>query len=148
MGVMVLLGLVVSSVASLFYSLFLSFSFFCSLSLSFPSFWTLSLRFSVSGVLILRPLEELAQELTGIDPTSSAAQNSDAHGGAGQRTGKESTSRRKEDAKQAAKKPKEKADALSQFDLNNYASEFLQVWSPAPLEVVCFSDPLALCVLR
>lgn len=44
--------------------------------------------------------------------------------GTGQKTGKESApSRRREEAKQAVKKPKEKENALSQFDLNNYASE-------------------------
>lgn len=41
-------------------------------------------------------------------------------GGASQRPPKDQ-SRRKDEAKQAAKKPKE--NALSQFDLNNYASE-------------------------
>lgn len=43
-----------------------------------------------------------------------------AAGGAAQKS-KEQSARRKEEAKQAAKKPKE--NALSQFDLNNYASE-------------------------
>lgn len=38
-----------------------------------------------------------------------------------QRSAKEQSARRKDEAKQAAKKPKE--NALSQFDLNNYASE-------------------------
>ncbi|XP_051952248.1 protein PRRC2C-like [Xyrauchen texanus] len=43
--------------------------------------------------------------------------------GTGQKMGKEPPpSRRKEEAKQAVKKPKEKENALSQFDLNNYAS--------------------------
>lgn len=42
-------------------------------------------------------------------------------GGATQRATKEQPSRRKDEAKQAAKKPKE--NALSQFDLNNYASK-------------------------
>lgn len=54
-----------------------------------------------------------------------AQQNSEATaptaGGAGQRTAKEQPSRRRDEAKQAAKKPKE--NALSQFDLNNYASK-------------------------
>ena len=45
-----------------------------------------------------------------------------AAGGAGQRPAKDQSSRRKDEAKQAAKKPKE--NALSQFDLNNYASEW------------------------
>lgn len=55
-----------------------------------------------------------------------AQQNSDAMaptagGAAAHRSAKEQSARRKEDAKQAAKKPKE--NALSQFDLNNYASK-------------------------
>lgn len=59
-------------------------------------------------------------------PNSPAAQqNPDATsqtaGGASQRPAKDHSARRKDEAKQAAKKPKE--NALSQFDLNNYASE-------------------------
>lgn len=54
-----------------------------------------------------------------------AQQNPDAMaptaGGAAQRSAKEQSARRKDEAKQAAKKPKE--NALSQFDLNNYASK-------------------------
>lgn len=54
-----------------------------------------------------------------------AQQNSDAMttaaGGAAAHRSKEQSARRKDDTKQAAKKPKE--NALSQFDLNNYASE-------------------------
>lgn len=42
-------------------------------------------------------------------------------GGSAQRPAKEQLARRKDDTKQATKKPKE--NALSQFDLNNYASE-------------------------
>lgn len=45
-----------------------------------------------------------------------------AAGGAAQRPAKEQSSRRKDEAKQATKKPKE--NALSQFDLNNYASQY------------------------
>lgn len=52
-------------------------------------------------------------------------QNSDATaptgGGPSQRPAKDQSGRRKDEAKQAAKKPKE--NALSQFDLNNYASK-------------------------
>lgn len=54
-----------------------------------------------------------------------AQQNADGTGptagGAAQRSSKEQPARRKDEAKQAAKKPKE--NALSQFDLNNYASK-------------------------
>lgn len=42
-------------------------------------------------------------------------------GGAAAHRSKEQSARRKDDTKQAAKKPKE--NALSQFDLNNYASK-------------------------
>lgn len=61
-------------------------------------------------------------------PCSAAAQNAEAgQAGTGQKSGKEpAPGRRKEEAKQAVKKPKEKENALSQFDLNNYASECLR----------------------
>lgn len=52
------------------------------------------------------------QNLDGSAPTA---------GGAAQRPTKDQSARRKDEAKQAAKKPKE--NALSQFDLNNYASK-------------------------
>lgn len=57
---------------------------------------------------------------------SPPAQNSEAMtptagGSAGHRSTKEQSARRRDDTKQAAKKPKE--NALSQFDLNNYASK-------------------------
>lgn len=55
-----------------------------------------------------------------------AQQNSEATaptaGGVAQRSAKEQSARRKDEAKQATKKPKE--NALSQFDLNNYASKY------------------------
>lgn len=56
-----------------------------------------------------------------------AQQNSEgmapmAGGTAAHRSTKEQSARRKDDTKQAAKKPKE--NALSQFDLNNYASKY------------------------
>ncbi|TSK58146.1 Protein PRRC2C [Bagarius yarrelli] len=53
-----------------------------------------------------------------------AAQSADAvQVGAGQKSSKDPASgRRKEESKQPVKKPKEKENALSQFDLNNYAS--------------------------
>lgn len=64
-------------------------------------------------------------------PCSAAAQNAEAgQAGTGQKSGKEpAPGRRKEDAKQAVKKPKEKENALSQFDLNNYASKCLRLLS-------------------
>lgn len=56
---------------------------------------------------------------------SAAAQSADAaQTGSGQKSSKDpAPSRRKEESKQPVKKPKEKENALSQFDLNNYASE-------------------------
>ncbi|XP_034036303.1 protein PRRC2C [Thalassophryne amazonica] len=67
-----------------------------------------------------------------------AQQNSEAlvAGGTGQRPAKDQPSRRKEEAKQAAKKPKE--NALSQFDLNNYASVVIIDDHP---EVTTTEDP-------
>lgn len=43
---------------------------------------------------------------------------------AGQKTTKDASSKKREEPKAGPKKPKEKADALSQFDLNNYASMY------------------------
>ncbi|KAK2907636.1 protein PRRC2C isoform X2 [Channa argus] len=57
-------------------------------------------------------------------------------GGAAQRPTKEPPARRRDEAKQAAKKPKE--NALSQFDLNNYASVVIIDDHP---EVTTTEDP-------
>ncbi|XP_017284274.1 protein PRRC2C isoform X1 [Kryptolebias marmoratus] len=69
-----------------------------------------------------------------------AQQNSEASapaaGGAAQRQTKEQPARRKDEAKQATKKPKE--NALSQFDLNNYASVVIIDDHP---EVTTTEDP-------
>ena len=62
-------------------------------------------------------------------------QNQEAQGGASQRPAKDQSSRRKDEAKQAAKKPKE--NALSQFDLNNYASEWTCKCLHDILKTVC-----------
>ncbi|MFT7801549.1 protein PRRC2C isoform X1 [Arapaima gigas] len=93
-----------------------------------------------SGVKAARRglLEEQATELTGLDPTSSAAQNAETAHGTSQRHSKDTAARRKDEAKQVAKKPKEKADALSQFDLNNYASVVIIDDHP---EVTTLEDP-------
>uniref|UniRef100_A0A8C2GIT1 Proline-rich coiled-coil 2C n=1 Tax=Cyprinus carpio TaxID=7962 RepID=A0A8C2GIT1_CYPCA len=71
---------------------------------------------------------------------SAAAQNTEAgQASTGQKVGKEpASSRRKEEAKQAVKKPKEKENALSQFDLNNYASVVIIDDHP---EVTTLEDP-------
>ncbi|KAM7410300.1 hypothetical protein PAMA_001644 [Pampus argenteus] len=70
----------------------------------------------------------------------SAQQNSEGTaptaGGATQRPPKDQSARRKDEAKQAAKKPKE--NALSQFDLNNYASVVIIDDHP---EVTTTEDP-------
>ncbi|KAM9848726.1 protein PRRC2C [Aulostomus maculatus] len=69
-----------------------------------------------------------------------AQQNSEATastaGGAAQRPAKEQSARRKDESKLAAKKPKE--NALSQFDLNNYASVVIIDDHP---EVTTTDDP-------
>uniref|UniRef100_A0A671MEQ2 Protein PRRC2C-like n=1 Tax=Sinocyclocheilus anshuiensis TaxID=1608454 RepID=A0A671MEQ2_9TELE len=69
-----------------------------------------------------------------------AAQNAEAgQASTGQKVGKDpAPSRRKEEAKQAVKKPKEKENALSQFDLNNYASVVIIDDHP---EVTTLEDP-------
>lgn len=66
---------------------------------------------------------------------SAATQSADAaQTGAGQKSSKElAPGRRKEESKQPVKKPKEKENALSQFDLNNYASESPKSCLMAPL---------------
>ncbi|XP_043942694.1 protein PRRC2C [Protopterus annectens] len=70
--------------------------------------------------------EDQSASMIGIDPASShiiGSHSEDAGvGSSAPRGQKDGSSRRKEDSKSALKKPKEKADALSQFDLNNYAS--------------------------
>lgn len=77
---------------------------------------------------------------------SAAAQSADAaQTGAGQKSSREpAPGRRKEESRQPVKKPKEKENALSQFDLNNYASE-----SPKSCLVALLSlEPSNLDVLR
>lgn len=59
-----------------------------------------------------------------VSKSNSPQQNSEmaqTAGGTAAHRSKEQSARRKDDPKQAAKKPKE--NALSQFDLNNYASK-------------------------
>ncbi|XP_041133967.1 protein PRRC2C-like isoform X3 [Polyodon spathula] len=66
------------------------------------------------------------------------SQHPDQQSGSVQRSGKDPSRRHKEEAKPAAKKPKEKVDALSQFDLNNYASVVIIDDHP---EVTTLEDP-------
>ncbi|XP_048214254.1 protein PRRC2C isoform X10 [Perognathus longimembris pacificus] len=58
--------------------------------------------------------------------------------GTGQKNSKDTTGKKREDTKPGPKKPKEKVDALSQFDLNNYASVVIIDDHP---EVTVVEDP-------
>lgn len=61
-----------------------------------------------------------------VDPTNSNSLHQEDGGvtAAGQKSTKDATSKKREEPKAGPKKPKEKVDALSQFDLNNYASMY------------------------
>lgn len=61
-----------------------------------------------------------------MDPANgnSAHHQEGAPNGAGQKNSKDAPGKKREDTKPGPKKTKEKVDALSQFDLNNYASMF------------------------
>uniref|UniRef100_A0A1A8J888 Proline-rich coiled-coil 2C n=1 Tax=Nothobranchius kuhntae TaxID=321403 RepID=A0A1A8J888_NOTKU len=69
-------------------------------------------------------------------PAAQQSTEASAAGGPAQRPAKEQSARRKDEAKQAVKKPKE--NALSQFDLNNYASVVIIDDHP---EVTTTEDP-------
>ncbi|XP_032883937.1 protein PRRC2C isoform X5 [Amblyraja radiata] len=69
------------------------------------------------------PFEERTA-MIGIDPTSSNMAHhpvESSNTGSSPKSTKDATGKKREESK-SAKKPKEKPDALSQFDLNNYAS--------------------------
>ncbi|KAJ1172161.1 hypothetical protein NDU88_004011 [Pleurodeles waltl] len=81
------------------------------------------------------PFEDQAPGMNGIDPASGHTMNHHYYhhhyhnypeeigsGAVVQKSSKDPSVKKKEDPKPASKKPKEKVDALSQFDLNNYAS--------------------------
>ncbi|XP_075421006.1 protein PRRC2C isoform X4 [Tenrec ecaudatus] len=76
---------------------------------------------------------------TGVDPHNggSAHHQEGAPNGTGQKNSKD-TGKKREDPKPGPKKPKEKVDALSQFDLNNYASVVIIDDHP---EVTVVEDP-------
>ncbi|XP_064415977.1 protein PRRC2C isoform X4 [Latimeria chalumnae] len=87
------------------------------------------------------PFEDQTAGMTGIDPTSSNVahhQEDPSNSTSVQRVSKDASGKKKEDPKPAPKKPKEKADALSQFDLNNYASVVIIDDHP---EVTTVEDP-------
>lgn len=71
-----------------------------------------------------RPFDDQSTSNAGVDSVngSSSHHQEGAVNGTGQKNSKESTGKKREDPKPGPKKPKEKVDALSQFDLNNYAS--------------------------
>lgn len=62
--------------------------------------------------------------MTAIDPTISNSLHQEEGGGSAamQKTSKDASAKKRDEPKPGPKKPKEKVDALSQFDLNNYAS--------------------------
>lgn len=76
--------------------------------------------------MFCRPFDDQSAGTSGADPVngSSAHHQEGAPNGTGQKNSKDSTGKKREDPKPGPKKPKEKVDALSQFDLNNYASAF------------------------
>ncbi|XP_065791769.1 protein PRRC2C isoform X9 [Muntiacus reevesi] len=86
------------------------------------------------------PFDDQSAGTGGADPVSgsSAHHQEGAPNGTGQKNSKDSTGRKREDPKPGPKKPKEKVDALSQFDLNNYASVVIIDDHP---EVTVVEDP-------
>ncbi|XP_061016302.1 protein PRRC2C isoform X12 [Dama dama] len=86
------------------------------------------------------PFDDQSAGTGGADPVSgsSAHHQEGAPNGTGQKNSKDSTGRKRDDPKPGPKKPKEKVDALSQFDLNNYASVVIIDDHP---EVTVVEDP-------
>lgn len=87
-------------------------------------------HFSIVGVcgnhliIFCRPFDDQSSGTAGVDPVNgnAAHHQEGAPNGAGQKNSKDATGKKREDPKPGPKKTKEKVDALSQFDLNNYAS--------------------------
>uniref|UniRef100_A0A8C5NY08 PRRC2C n=1 Tax=Jaculus jaculus TaxID=51337 RepID=A0A8C5NY08_JACJA len=86
------------------------------------------------------PFDDQSAGTAGVDPVSgnSAHHQEGAPNGTGQKNSKDATGKKREDTKSGPKKPKEKVDALSQFDLNNYASVVIIDDHP---EVTVVEDP-------
>ncbi|XP_024595586.1 protein PRRC2C isoform X10 [Neophocaena asiaeorientalis asiaeorientalis] len=86
------------------------------------------------------PFDDQSAGTAGADPVngSSAHHQEGAPNGTGQKNSKDSTGKKREEPKPGPKKPKEKVDALSQFDLNNYASVVIIDDHP---EVTVVEDP-------
>lgn len=76
------------------------------------------------SVTVCRPPDDPSAGTAGVDlASSSPSQHQEGvPNGTGQKGSKDSTGKKRDDTKPGPKKPKEKVDALSQFDLNNYAS--------------------------
>ncbi|XP_021567119.1 protein PRRC2C isoform X4 [Carlito syrichta] len=85
------------------------------------------------------PFDDQSAGTAGVDlANGSSAHQEGAPNGTGQKNTKDSTGKKREDPKPGPKKPKEKVDALSQFDLNNYASVVIIDDHP---EVTVVEDP-------
>ncbi|XP_059002841.1 protein PRRC2C isoform X3 [Mustela lutreola] len=86
------------------------------------------------------PFDDQSAGTAVVDPVngSSAHHQEGTPNGTGQKNAKDSTGKKREDPKSGPKKPKEKVDALSQFDLNNYASVVIIDDHP---EVTVVEDP-------
>ncbi|XP_016044639.2 protein PRRC2C isoform X3 [Erinaceus europaeus] len=86
------------------------------------------------------PFDDQSVSTAGVDPVggSSAHHQEGAPNNTGQKNSKDSSGKKREDPKPGPKKPKEKVDALSQFDLNNYASVVIIDDHP---EVTVVEDP-------
>uniref|UniRef100_A0A286XSL1 Proline rich coiled-coil 2C n=1 Tax=Cavia porcellus TaxID=10141 RepID=A0A286XSL1_CAVPO len=86
------------------------------------------------------PFDDQSTGTASVDPVSgsSAHHQEGTSNGTGPKNSKDSTGKKREDTKPGPKKPKEKVDALSQFDLNNYASVVIIDDHP---EVTVVEDP-------
>ncbi|XP_017519617.2 protein PRRC2C isoform X3 [Manis javanica] len=86
------------------------------------------------------PPDDPSAGTAGVDlASSSPSQHQEGvPNGTGQKGSKDATGKKRDDTKPGPKKPKEKVDALSQFDLNNYASVVIIDDHP---EVTVVEDP-------
>ncbi|XP_068921696.1 protein PRRC2C isoform X3 [Petaurus breviceps papuanus] len=86
------------------------------------------------------PFEDQSIGMAGVDPANGSSVHHQDGGpnGTGQKNSKDTSGKKREEPKPGPKKPKEKVDALSQFDLNNYASVVIIDDHP---EVTVVEDP-------
>lgn len=74
-----------------------------------------------------RPFEEQIPVVISTESVSSNLyQEENGNSAAVPKGSKDSNNKKREESKSGPKKPKEKVDAISQFDLNNYASMYLE----------------------